>query len=178
MAEKREFKTEVKQMLDLVIHSLYSNKEIFLREVISNASDAIDRARFESVKDAAILEDDPEWKIKLVVAQGLAKTVRQGNREGPPKAAPGSRPPRSRLQATALLRERASRPPVPIEAGRPVRNSAPPPPRPSPMSEKAPSEPVPSRIRVPRQVPAVSRVPGGRQAEARSCTVLPAGHRS
>ena len=67
MAEKREFKTEVKQMLDLVIHSLYSNKEIFLREVISNASDAIDRARFESLKDSSILEDNPEWKIKLIV---------------------------------------------------------------------------------------------------------------
>ena len=74
MEEKREFKTEVKQMLDLVIHSLYSNKEIFLREVISNASDAIDRARFESVKDASILEDDPEWKIKLVVDKD-AKTL-------------------------------------------------------------------------------------------------------
>ena len=74
MAETREFKTEVKQMLDLVIHSLYSNKEIFLREVISNASDAIDRARFEAVKDASVLEDDPEWKIKLVVDKD-AKTL-------------------------------------------------------------------------------------------------------
>lgn len=65
MTEKHEFKTDVRKTLDLVINSLYSNKEIFLRELISNASDAIDRARFESLKDASILEDNPEWKIKL-----------------------------------------------------------------------------------------------------------------
>ncbi|MCQ2403676.1 MAG: molecular chaperone HtpG [Lentisphaeria bacterium] len=74
MAEQHEFKTEVKQMLDLVIHSLYSNKEIFLREIISNASDAIDRARFESLKDPSVLEDSPEWKIKLIVDKD-AKTL-------------------------------------------------------------------------------------------------------
>ena len=67
MSNQHEFKTEVKQMLDLVIHSLYSNKEIFLREIISNASDAIDRCRFESLKDASLLENDPAWKIKLIV---------------------------------------------------------------------------------------------------------------
>ncbi len=67
MSNQHEFKTEVKQMLDLVIHSLYSNKEIFLREILSNASDAIDRCRFESLKDASLLENDPAWKIKLIV---------------------------------------------------------------------------------------------------------------
>ena len=74
MSTQHEFKTEVKQMLDLVIHSLYSNKEIFLREIISNASDAIDRCRFESLKDASLLEKDPEWKIKLIVDKG-ARTL-------------------------------------------------------------------------------------------------------
>ena len=74
MSEQRPFKTEVKKLLDLVIHSLYSNKEIFLRELISNASDAIDRARFESLKDESILEDDPEWKIKITVDKE-AKTL-------------------------------------------------------------------------------------------------------
>jgi molecular chaperone HtpG len=62
----KHFRTEVQQLLDLVIHSLYSNKEIFLRELISNASDAIDKARFESHTDKAILEDNAEWKIKLI----------------------------------------------------------------------------------------------------------------
>jgi len=62
----KHFRTEVQQLLDLVIHSLYSNKEIFLRELISNASDAVDKARFESHMDTSILENDPDWKIKLI----------------------------------------------------------------------------------------------------------------
>lgn len=61
-----EFKTEVKQLLDLMIHSLYSHKEIFMRELISNASDAIDRARYESLTNSSILESDGEWKIKII----------------------------------------------------------------------------------------------------------------
>ncbi len=60
-----EFKTEVKQLLDLMIHSLYSHKEIFLRELISNASDAIDRARYESLTNREIMENEGEWKIKI-----------------------------------------------------------------------------------------------------------------
>jgi len=64
--EKLEFKTEVKQLLDLMIHSLYSHKEVFLRELISNASDAIDRARYESLTNSDILEGDGSWKIKLI----------------------------------------------------------------------------------------------------------------
>jgi molecular chaperone HtpG len=66
-AEKMEFKTEVKELLDLMIHSLYSHKEIFLRELISNASDAIDKARFESLTNKDILSNTGEWKIKIIV---------------------------------------------------------------------------------------------------------------
>jgi molecular chaperone HtpG len=66
-AEKLEFKTEVKELLDLMIHSLYSHKEIFLRELISNASDAIDKARFESLTNRDILENTGAWKIKIIV---------------------------------------------------------------------------------------------------------------
>ncbi len=66
-SERMEFRTEVKQLLDLMIHSLYSHKEVFLRELISNASDAIDRARYESLTNSTILEGGGAWKIKLSI---------------------------------------------------------------------------------------------------------------
>ncbi|MDR0378858.1 MAG: molecular chaperone HtpG [Candidatus Accumulibacter sp.] len=59
------FQAEVKQLLKLMIHSLYSNKEIFLRELISNASDACDRLRFEALNDPALYDGDTELKIRL-----------------------------------------------------------------------------------------------------------------
>ncbi|MBV5337718.1 MAG: molecular chaperone HtpG, partial [Deltaproteobacteria bacterium] len=59
------FQTEVKQLLSLMIHSLYSNKEIFLRELVSNASDACDKLRFEALNNAALYGDDAELKIRL-----------------------------------------------------------------------------------------------------------------
>ena len=64
--ESFEFKTEVNQLLDLVIHSLYSHKDIFLRELVSNASDALDKLRFESLKDQALLGTDTDLRITLV----------------------------------------------------------------------------------------------------------------
>ncbi len=63
--ETMGFQAEVKQLLDLMIHSLYSNKEIFLRELISNASDAIDRLRFAALSDADLLEQDIELNIHV-----------------------------------------------------------------------------------------------------------------
>lgn len=59
------FQAEVKQLLHLMIHSLYSNKEIFLRELISNASDACDKLRFEALNNAALYGDDSELKIRV-----------------------------------------------------------------------------------------------------------------
>nr|HET6904690.1 molecular chaperone HtpG [Ktedonobacteraceae bacterium] len=59
------FQAEVKQLLDLMIHSLYSNKEIFLRELISNASDAVDRLRFAALSDETLYENDSDFKIRV-----------------------------------------------------------------------------------------------------------------
>ena len=64
-SEKLVFQAEVKQLLHLMIHSLYSNKEIVIRELISNASDAADKLRFEALKDANLYEKDSELKIRL-----------------------------------------------------------------------------------------------------------------
>jgi len=60
------FKAEIQQVLDLVIHSLYSKKEIFLRELISNASDAIDRAQYLGLTDPAVVSDAPQWRIDII----------------------------------------------------------------------------------------------------------------
>ena len=72
--ETLSFQTEVKQLLNLMIHSLYSNKEIFLRELISNASDASDKLRFEALSDEALYEDDSELNILLEVDKD-ARTI-------------------------------------------------------------------------------------------------------
>jgi molecular chaperone HtpG len=63
--ETLEFKTELKQLMEIIIHSLYANKEVYLRELISNASDAIDKARFEGLTHPEVLEENADWKIKL-----------------------------------------------------------------------------------------------------------------
>ena len=63
--ETHQFKTEVQQVLNLIIHSLYSNKDIFLRELISNASDAMDRLRFKSQTERDILGDDADFHIRI-----------------------------------------------------------------------------------------------------------------
>jgi molecular chaperone HtpG len=72
--ETMGFQTEVKQLLQLMIHSLYSNREIFLRELVSNASDACDKLRFEALHNDALFENDSELKIRLAY-DAEAKTL-------------------------------------------------------------------------------------------------------
>ena len=72
--ETLEFQTEVQQLLHLMVHALYSNKEIFLRELISNASDACDKLRFEALGDDALYGDDGDLKVHISVDKD-AKTV-------------------------------------------------------------------------------------------------------
>jgi molecular chaperone HtpG len=68
------FQAEVKQLLQLMIHSLYSNKEIFLRELVSNASDAADKLRFEAINRGELFENDPELKIRVTFDKA-ARTI-------------------------------------------------------------------------------------------------------
>jgi molecular chaperone HtpG len=71
--ETRQFETEIQQLLNLIVNSLYTHKDIFLRELISNASDAIDKLRFKAQTDPDILGDDTEFKIKII-PDGIMRT--------------------------------------------------------------------------------------------------------
>ena len=77
-----EFKAEIAEMLDLVVNSLYSKKEIFLRELISNASDAIDRAKFLSLTDKSLVGDNPNWEIKIAADKSAGTLMISDNGTG------------------------------------------------------------------------------------------------
>lgn len=72
--ETKVFQAEVKQLLQLMIHSLYSNKEIFLRELVSNASDACDKLRYEALATPSLFENDPELGLRILI-DAEAKTI-------------------------------------------------------------------------------------------------------
>ena len=78
----KQFKAEIAQMLDLVVNSLYSKKEIFLRELVSNASDAIDRAKFLSLTDRSLVPDNPEWAIEISVDKSAGTMMISDNGTG------------------------------------------------------------------------------------------------
>ena len=82
MAEYK-FEAEVSQVLSLVINSLYSNKEIFLRELVSNASDAIDKARFRSISEKDLLGDDTDFRIRVSADADARSDISQGHARHP-----------------------------------------------------------------------------------------------
>lgn len=73
-AESRQFQTEVRQLLKLMIHSLYSNKEIFLRELVSNASDALDKLRFEALSNPELTGEDSDFRVRVDIDKD-ARTI-------------------------------------------------------------------------------------------------------
>lgn len=75
----RSFQAEVKQVLDLVIHSLYSNKEIFLRELISNSSDALDKLRFNTISNKELLAENEELNVKLFIEKEANRLIIRDN---------------------------------------------------------------------------------------------------
>jgi len=77
--ETRGFQAEVSKLLHLMIHSLYSNPEIFLRELVSNASDAADKLRFEALSNGSLLADDPELGIWLEVDEAAGTITLRDN---------------------------------------------------------------------------------------------------
>ena len=76
----KSFQTETKQLLQLMIHSLYSNKEIFLRELVSNSSDALDKLRFNAIENSKLLEGDTDLKINIRIKRSRPPRLESDSR--------------------------------------------------------------------------------------------------
>ena len=74
-SEKLEFQTEVSQLLKLMINSVYSEKEVFVRELVSNASDACDKLRYLATTKEKLLQDDPELKINIEMLESTISNI-------------------------------------------------------------------------------------------------------
>jgi len=85
--ERLEFKSELRRVLHLITHSLYSHREVFLRELISNACDAIDKVRFHSLQQPHLVEGDADWKIKLIADKAAGTLTVTDNGIGMDRAA-------------------------------------------------------------------------------------------
>ena len=112
-AQTRGFQAEVKQLLQLMIHSLYSHPEIFLRELISNAADAIDKLKFEALDHPEYYEREPDLRIVVVLRPRGAHDhrARQRHRDVVRRGrSPTSAPSPSRARASSSRRCRATRP--------------------------------------------------------------------
>ena len=120
--ETMSFQAEVKQLLHLMIHSLYSNKEIFLRELISNASDAADKLRFEAIENSALYENDPDLRIRVSYDKAARTVTIDDNGIGMSRdeAIAQSRHDRA-LGHEGILRQTLRRPAERRGADRPVR---------------------------------------------------------
>ena len=94
-AEVHAFQTKVSKLLKLLANSLYSNKEVFLRELVSNASDAIDKLRFESISHPELLQGDPAFAVRIradkeagtltISDNGIGMTLEQANQHLRPR---------------------------------------------------------------------------------------------
>ena len=78
--ETRPFEAEVAKLLHLMVHSVYSDKDVFLRELISNAADACEKLRYEAIDDPALLADDPRRRSRLTARREQPPADRRGQR--------------------------------------------------------------------------------------------------